>query len=285
MLPRSNSPNGAQKIETAQVIAPIYRSTCSVRPLRGAALRAPRKDWPGTGPRAGDPDQRLGQHACLPCAPVRRSGPDRSAQPADPRLRWGRLGRSTPRRRPCPRPPGRPSQPVSRPDQRPETRDRTPPGQGRARLAADRRWPTALEEVPGDRPGGAEPADKPGSVVDSHSSRRSVAATLKQPTRRQRGPRHSLPIWFCSRWGLPCRSVAGLAVRSYRTVSPLPRASEEAVRRSALCCTFRRLAPPRRYLAPCPVEPGLSSAPGRTPMTRLPGRLRGEIVAQARLSK
>jgi len=26
-----------------------------------------------------------------------------------------------------------------------------------------------------------------------------------------------------------------------------------------LCCTFRRLAPPRRYLAPCPLEPGLSS--------------------------
>ncbi len=30
-------------------------------------------------------------------------------------------------------------------------------------------------------------------------------------------------------------------------------------RRSTLCCTFRRLAPPRRYLAPCPEEPGLSS--------------------------
>src|SRR5690606_30579544 len=69
---------------------------------------------------------------------------------------------------------------------------------------------------------GAEPADKPGSVVDSHSSRRRVTATLKQPTRRHRGPRHCLPIWSCSRWGLPCRSVAGLAVRSYRTVSPLP---------------------------------------------------------------
>src|SRR5690606_23640300 len=26
----------------------------------------------------------------------------------------------------------------------------------------------------------------------------------------------------CSRWGLPCRPVARLAVRSYRTVSPLP---------------------------------------------------------------
>jgi hypothetical protein len=30
-------------------------------------------------------------------------------------------------------------------------------------------------------------------------------------------------------------------------------------RRYLFCCTFRRLAPPRRYLAPCPVEPGLSS--------------------------
>ncbi len=36
----------------------------------------------------------------------------------------------------------------------------------------------------------AEPADKPGSVVDSHSSRRIVADTLKQPTRTRRGPRH-----------------------------------------------------------------------------------------------
>ena len=68
----------------------------------------------------------------------------------------------------------------------------------------------------------AEPADKPGSVVDSHSSRRYVTATLKQPTRIQRGPRQRIPIWSCSRWGLPCRSVARLAVRSYRTISPLP---------------------------------------------------------------
>src|SRR3546814_17743117 len=49
-------------------------------------------------------------------------------------------------------------------------------------------------------------------------------------------------------------------------------APRRTVRRFAFCCTFRRLAPPRRYLAPCPVEPGLSSAPFR--MTRLPGRLR-----------
>ena len=147
----------------------------------------------------------------------------------------------------------------------------------------------------------AEPADKPGSVVDSHSSRRTVTRTLKQPTRRHRGPRHCLPIWSCSRWGLPCRPVARLAVRSYRTISPLPvpchpfavsGATWPASPASGLeitasisgdkgvtgpsavsfCCTFRRLAPPRRYLAPCPVEPGLSSA--LSPMTRLSGRLR-----------
>ncbi|QEO99096.1 hypothetical protein XOCgx_4109 [Xanthomonas oryzae pv. oryzicola] len=80
----------------------------------------------------------------------------------------------------------------------------------------------------GERPKkAAEPADKPGSVVDSHSSRRYVTAALKQPTRIQRGPRQWIPIWSCSRWGLPCRSVTGLAVRSYRTISPLPAPRKE----------------------------------------------------------
>ena len=148
----------------------------------------------------------------------------------------------------------------------------------------DRQGPrSSIEESPWSRGAAkrrecgkvAEPADKPGSVVDSHSSRRIVADTLEQPTRTRRGPRHEVPIWPCSRWGLPCRPVARLAVRSYRTISPLPRIPRD---RSAVsfCCTFRRLAPPRRYLAPCPVEPGLSSAPARlrVPMTRLSGRLR-----------
>ena len=56
------------------------------------------------------------------------------------------------------------------------------------------------------------------------------------------------------------RTVAGRAVRSYRTVSPLP-GLRTGHRRSTLCCTFRRLTPPRGYLASCPVEPGLSSVP------------------------
>jgi len=106
-----------------------------------------------------------------------------------------------------------------------------------------------------------EPADKPGSVVSSHSSGPRVAARFKRPTRERRGQRHGSPIRSCSRWGLPCHAaLAPRAVRSYRTVSPSPRTSCDAVRLSILCCTFRRLAPPRRYLAPCPMEPGLSSA-------------------------
>ena len=117
-----------------------------------------------------------------------------------------------------------------------------------------------------------ESADKPGFVVGSHSSGSCVAAGFKQPTRERRGPRHSSPIWSCSRWGLPCHAaLAPHAVCSYHTVSPLPRTSCDAVRRFAFCCTFRRLAPPRRYLAPCPAEPGLSSPCRNT--SRLPGRL------------
>jgi hypothetical protein len=69
---------------------------------------------------------------------------------------------------------------------------------------------------------------------------------------------HALPL----AWRLPYLAllqvgfavppnVATGAVRSYRTVSPLP-ASLLKLRRFIFCCTFRRLTPPRRYLAPRP---------------------------------
>jgi hypothetical protein len=78
-------------------------------------------------------------------------------------------------------------------------------------------------------------------------------------------------------------SVATGAVRSYRTLSPLPSSRLPAtLRRFAFCCTFRGLAPPRRYLAPHPPEPGLSSPPIeglRLPWKqRLPSRLPKGIV-------
>jgi len=113
---------------------------------------------------------------------------------------------------------------------------------------------------------------------DSHSSRPDVTVWLQQPTREQRGPRYRSPIWSCSEWGLPCHAtLSPRAVRSYRTLSPLPRTSEDAVRRSALCCTGRQLTLPRSYLALCPAEPGLSSM--RLRATRLSGRLHRRLYS------
>ncbi len=54
------------------------------------------------------------------------------------------------------------------------------------------------------------------------------------------------------------RRVTTRAVRSYRTCSPLPRPVAGSWR-FVFCGTFRGLTSPRRYLAPCPPEPGLSS--------------------------
>ncbi|SFC61371.1 hypothetical protein SAMN02745723_103115 [Pragia fontium DSM 5563 = ATCC 49100] len=111
-----------------------------------------------------------------------------------------------------------------------------------------------------------ESAVKPGSVVDSHSSRPAIAHWLKQPTRVQYGPYHVNPYLALLRveFTMP-RTVASRAVRSYRTLSPLPDPTYAGHRRFALCCTCRGLAPPRRYLAPCPMEPGLSSPPPVSP--------------------
>jgi hypothetical protein len=60
--------------------------------------------------------------------------------------------------------------------------------------------------VPGGKTGG-KPVDKPGSVVDNHSSRRAVASTLKQPTRKQREPRLMLPYLALLQMGFAVPSV------------------------------------------------------------------------------
>jgi hypothetical protein len=65
------------------------------------------------------------------------------------------------------------------------------------------------------------------------------------------------PIWSCSGWGLPCHRCCqrrGALLPHHFTLT-----GPEGLRRYVFCGTFRRLAPPRRYLAPCPAEPGLSS--------------------------
>ena len=123
-----------------------------------------------------------------------------------------------------------------------------------------------------------EPAYKPGSVESNHSSGIHVAVNLERPTRKYtrtalRPPCGAATFLFGLAPGGVCHAnpVTRVAVRSYRTVSPLP-APLLALRRFTFCCTFRGLAPPRRYLAPYPPEPGLSSTPAWQGQ-RLPGRL------------
>jgi hypothetical protein len=111
-----------------------------------------------------------------------------------------------------------------------------------------------------------EPADKPGSVENGHSSGTPVTRHLKRPTRGPRGPRVAAkaacpPIWSCSGWGLPCRRRyrrRGALLPHHFTLTAGPRGPGW---RYLFCGTFRRLTPPRRYLASRPTEPGLSSAP------------------------
>ena len=108
-----------------------------------------------------------------------------------------------------------------------------------------------------------ESAGKPGSVVGNHSSGTRVAARLKRPTRKHaRAARCSmcclLPYLVLLRAGFAV-PVLLPGPRCALTAPFHPCQPANGLRRSALCCTFRGLAPPRRYLAPCPVEPGLSS--------------------------
>lgn len=105
----------------------------------------------------------------------------------------------------------------------------------------------------------------------SHSSRRSVTATFKQPTRRLGGPPHRLPIWSCSRWGLPCRSVTRLAVRSYRTISPLPACLRRLRRYLSVALSVGSRRPGVTWHRAL-WSPDFPRHPER--MTRLPGRLR-----------
>ena len=59
-------------------------------------------------------------------------------------------------------------------------------------------------------------SNKPGSVIDNHSSGTAVADCLKQPTResarnRRRPFQAYSPIWSCSGRGLPCRELLPVA--------------------------------------------------------------------------
>ena len=127
----------------------------------------------------------------------------------------------------------------------------------------------------------SELADKPGPVVDSHSSGMSVAEHLKQPTRIQHGSRLRIPIWSCSEWGLPCHLCChrrgALLPHHFNLTGP------EGLRRCIFCGTSHRLTPSRRYLALYPLEPGLSSINNLSCLQRLPGQLGGDFNTRLRM--
>ena len=113
------------------------------------------------------------------------------------------------------------------------------------------------------RRGKVESADKPGSVVDSHSSRASITTSLKRPTRIRHGPCLVDPYLVLLRVGfsiaVECCHLRGALLPHHFNLTVTTRLKREVLRRYTFCCTFRRLTPPRRYLALCPMEPGLSS--------------------------
>ncbi len=130
------------------------------------------------------------------------------------------------------------------------------------------------------RCGGSAPC-----TSDGHSSRSAVTRALKQPTRgfdTSPGAERlvgevchlSPPIWPCSDRGLPshtcCQVCGGLLPHLFTLTCGLRR------RRSVFCGTVRRDDPkntaPRRYLAVCPLEPGLSSKGARGHRSRPSGR-------------
>ncbi len=89
--------------------------------------------------------------------------------------------------------------------------------------------------------------------MDDHSSALPVARQLQLPTRISRAeatlracPRE-IPIWHCSRWGLPCGACCqppgGLLPHRF-TLTPIGSGQFH------FCGAFRRIAPPGRYPAP-----------------------------------
>jgi|GEM_PF-5869679 len=116
------------------------------------------------------------------------------------------------------------------------------------------RWGNVVSLVVGSE-GRSRPISRVLSCAAIHLGRVSPHASCDLPGIARAAQHPS--IWSCSRRGLPCREP--LPVARCALTAPFHPCRLERVRRFAFCCTFRRLAPPRDYLAPCPAEPGLSS--------------------------
>ncbi len=99
-----------------------------------------------------------------------------------------------------------------------------------------------------------ESAGKPGSVEDNHSSRFYVTTKFKQPTLALSGLTLG-PLFGLAPDGV-CQAIISYLICGVLLPHLFTLTSK---RRYIFCCTFRKLASPRSYLASCPMEPGLSS--------------------------
>ena len=91
--------------------------------------------------------------------------------------------------------------------------------------------------------------------LDGHLSRAAVAGSLKQPTRRLTG-RHMPPARSCFGWGL---HMPRLLPGGRWSLTPPFHPYRRVTAAVYFCCTVPEVAFARRYLASCPVKPGLSS--------------------------
>ena len=109
--------------------------------------------------------------------------------------------------------------------------------------------------------------------TNDHLSRTDVAVSLKRPTWKQTGQ------VYCSLFGLAsdgvyicpaCYQPGGSPLHCLSTLTALSVSGKTAV---YFCCTVLGVASTRRYLASCPVKPGLSSpAPWKTDYSACPYR-------------
>ena len=119
--------------------------------------------------------------------------------------------------------------------------------------------PSFLEHQPACKPGSGRHRPLARTIRDGHSSGTMFAHGLEQPTRTASltspcgcyrfREQPALPSLFGFAPGVVCHavSVAGYAVRSYRTFSPLPHPKR---RRFVLCGTVPGVAPAGCYPAP-----------------------------------
>ncbi len=130
----------------------------------------------------------------------------------------------------------------------------------------------ATGESTGSEEGGSWPVSRVLSraIIPLRAASPQPSSSLPGSTRDSRLPRPALRRnGTTSLFGLApggvfhavdcCQRRGALLPHRFTLASARGDFSSRALRRSALCCTFRGLAPPRDYLAPCPLEPGLSS--------------------------